>query len=147
MNRRSVLLFAAVAALALTAAGPAAGQTRPCVVAFVVDGDTFNCRDGTTVRLLGADAPEGGRFGNASRRALLTLAPVDSTVRLEVEGEKDSQGRTLAYVFAGEKMVNEVLVKLGYAFYRPDPDRTRYAPRLRAAEREAKQGRLGVWSL
>lgn len=145
MNRRFALLYAAVAALALTA-GPAAGQTRPCVVAFVVDGDTFNCRNGTTVRLLGVDAPEGGPFGDASRRALLTLAPVDATVRLEIEGEKDSQGRVLAYVFAGEKMVNEVLVRLGYAFYRPDPDHTRYSPLLRAAEREAKQGKLGVWS-
>lgn len=147
MNPRFALLYAAVAALALTAAGPVAGQTRPCVVAFVDDGDTFHCRDGTAVRLIGVDAPEGGRFGDASRRALLTLIPVDATVRLEVEGERDSQGRVEAYVFVGEKMVNEVLVKLGYAFYRPDPDRTRYAPRLRAAEREAKQGKLGVWSL
>jgi len=137
-------LLATALVLALPASGRAQGAE--CVVAYVLDGDTFNCRNGTTVRLLGTDAPEGGRFGDASRRALATLLPVDSRVRLEFDGERtDSNGRALAYVHTDGKMVNLVMVRLGYAFYRPDPDHPLHAAQLRAAEEEAKQARLGVW--
>lgn len=142
-----LLLAGMLTVLAWARPDPARAQEGGCVVAFVMDGDTFNCRDGTTVRLLGIDAPEGGRFGGAARRALATLLPVDSRVRLETEdGATDSDGRMLAYVFANGRMTNEVLVRLGYAFYRPDPDRARYAVELRRAEQVARSGRLGVWS-
>ncbi len=150
MNRsiRTLPFLTALAGMILVSAGSAHAQRGTCVVAYVVDGDTFNCRDGTTVRLLGADAPEGGRFGDAARRALATLLPVDGAVQLQEEGERhDSKGRLLAYVFLGEgKMANEVLVRLGYAYFRPDPDHPRYAARLRAAEEEARKAKLGVWS-
>ncbi|HUP19378.1 MAG TPA: thermonuclease family protein, partial [Gemmatimonadota bacterium] len=130
-------LLAAALVLVLPATGRA--QDAECVVAYVLDGDNFNCRNGRTVRLLGIDAPEGGRFGDASRRALATLLPVDARVRLEFDGERtDSEGRLRAYVFTNGRMVNQVMIRLGYAFFRPDPDHPRYAERLRAAEAEAK---------
>lgn len=142
---RRILLALAAFALALPVSARAQEQ-EGCVVAFVLDGDTFNCRDGTTVRLLGIDAPEGGRFGEAARRALATLLPVDSRVRLEFDAERtDGEGRTLAYVFSNGRMANEVMVRLGYAFFRPDPDHRRFSPQLRSAENEAKEARIGVW--
>lgn len=121
---------------------------RTCTVAFVVDGDTFNCRDGTTVRLFMVDAPEGGRFGDASRRALATLIPVDATVRIE-EGasERDSQGRLLGYVYLDDgRMVNDVMIRKGFAFFKPGSPDARHSERLRTAESIAKSGEIGVWA-
>lgn len=139
------LLLAALAALAVP--GEAAAQPTPCVVAFVVDGDTFNCRDGTSVRLIGVDAPEGGRVGTAARRALATLLPVESTVTLQTDQQvRDSNGRLLAYAYLPDgRMVNVILVELGYAFYRLNPPNDRHAAELRAAEDRAKEGKHGVW--
>ncbi len=121
---------------------------QQCAVAFVEDGDTFNCRDGTRVRLLMVDAPEGGRFGDASRRALSTLVPIDATVRLETDREvHDDQGRVRAYVYLDDgRMVNDVMIRKGFAFFKPSLPNERHADRLRAAEEIARQKGIGVWS-
>ena len=54
----------------------------------------------------------------------------------------------LAWVFVGERMLNEELVRAGLSpakvrdgYYSP------YRRRLRAAEDEAKAAELGIWSL
>ena len=128
---------------------PAAlGAQEACVVAHVVDGDTFNCRDGRNVRLLLADAPDAGRFGSLTRRALTALAPTGSSVRLETDSiPRDSQARLLAYVFLPDgRMINEILVREGFAFYEPSRENVRYAARLRAAEDAARSENRGVWA-
>ena len=58
--------------------GSAAAQSTPCVVERIADGDTFTCRDGRRVRLIGIDAPElaQGESGRQARAALRRLAPV-----------------------------------------------------------------------
>lgn len=150
---RAFRILAATAALAaVLAAAPAAAQEEPpagsCVVAYVVDGDTLNCEDGTRVRLLLVDAPEGGRFGGLARRALATLAPVGTKLTLETDStRRDASGRVLAYAFLADgRFVNETLIRLGYALFEPDPPNERYVERLRAAEEHAKENGLGVWS-
>ena len=144
------ILFLALLVGPLVADPVRAQEAAPsrCAVAFVVDGDTFNCRDGTSVRLLMVDAPEGGRFGEASRRALSTLVPVDSTVRLETDREvHDSQGRVRAYVYDGAgRMINERMIRKGFAFFEPSLPNERHAARLRAAEEAARSDGVGVWS-
>lgn len=146
--RRLAILVLTAAGLAALAPAPADAQSNRCRVAYVVDGDTFNCRDGTTVRLLLINAPDGGAYGDAARRALLTLLPVDATVSLEGDSvPRDGAGRRLAYVFLQDgRMANEVMVRLGYAFYKPDPPNERYARRLRSAEATAREGHLGLWA-
>lgn len=121
---------------------------EPCVVAHVLDGDSFNCTDGRSVRLLLVDAPDAGRFGSVARRALATFLPARSTVRLETDSiPQDEQGRTLAYVhLADGRLINEILVREGYAFYKPSRENDRYADRLRAAEEAAHREKEGVWS-
>lgn len=147
MRLVGIALIAAAAAL-LATAGAAVAQPRACTVAYVLDGDTFNCESGTTVRLILIDAPEGGSFGDASRRALATLLPVGSSVRLETDEEVvDGDGRLQAYVFLpNDQMANEVLLRLGYAFFEPAPPNRRYASRLRLAEERARELKLGVWA-
>ena len=104
------------------------------------------------VRMIGIDTPETvhphkgvERFGleaSAFAKAML----LDEEVELEFESEIwDKYGRLLAYIYAGESMVQEELLKngLAYAYLR--------FPFLRedafvAYELEAKQAKLGIWS-
>ena len=118
-----------------------------CIVAHVVDGDSLNCRDGRSVRLLLVDAPDAGRFGGVARRALVELAPTGSVVRLETDSiPRDEQGRTLAYVYLPDgRLINEILVREGFAFYKPSREHGRYADRMRAAEAAARGENRGVW--
>lgn len=117
-------------------------------MAYVVDGDTLNCRGGEHVRLFHVDAPEDGPFGDLARRALAALLPVGTTVQIETDGgSRDKQGRLLAYVLLEDgRMVNEMLIRQGYAFLKPTRNSDRHAERLRMAETHARENRLGVWT-
>ncbi|MEX0585134.1 MAG: thermonuclease family protein, partial [Pirellulales bacterium] len=109
------------------------------------------------VRLLGVDAPEsvhpqrpvepGGP--EASELAKKLVAEGGDQVRLQFDKERlDRYGRTLAYVWIQDKMLNEELIRAGVA--RAEL-RFRYAEpmkrRFRAAQEEARQARRGLWSL
>jgi micrococcal nuclease len=123
-------------------------ESFSCTVAFVIDGDSLNCRDGTKVRLLLVNAPESGPFGDLARRALVGLLPVGETFRIEIDRERrDKQGRVLGYVFLADgQMANELMIRQGYAFLKPSEDNRRYLPRLREAEAAARETRRGVWA-
>jgi micrococcal nuclease len=114
----------------------------------VIDGDSFNCRDGTKVRLLLVNAPESGPFGDLARRALVGLLPVGETFRIETDLERrDDQRRMLGYVFLQDgQMVNELMIRQGYAFLKPSEDNRRFLPRLREAEASARETRRGIWA-
>lgn len=126
----------------------AKAQTETCTVAFVLDGDTLNCRSGERIRLLLVDSPERGPFGTLARNALAALLPSGSEIRLELDEEsRDKRGRLLAYVFLPDgRMVNEMLIRQGYAFLKPSVVNRRHSARLRAAESSARKQRLGVWT-
>jgi micrococcal nuclease len=128
------------------------GQAPPdasCVIARVVDGDTFRCRDGTRVRLIGMDSPESGQ-GVAARQAtvaLLRMLPPGRRVRLERERRaRDRYGRLLADVWAGDTLVNEAMVLQGWAVVFTVPPDVRYLGRLRTAEAAARVARRGLWA-
>lgn len=149
MRAATIAILALLASsLAPLSASAQNAARRTCKVAYVVDGDTFNCRDGTTIRLSQVDAPEGGRFGDASRRALATLIPVDREVRVENAAEsRDDQGRLLGIVYLDDgRMVNDVMIRKGFAFFKPGSPDAPHADRLRTAENEARSAELGVWS-
>jgi micrococcal nuclease len=57
----------------------------------------------------------------------------------------DPFGRTLAYVWLGDELFNETLVREGYAFVTTYPPNVRYVDRFRAAQREARSALRGVW--
>lgn len=118
----------------------------------VSDGDTVTVHDSGRrqhkVRLLGVDAPEKNQdFGERSKQNLSDLV-FGKDVRVEYE-KQDRYGRTLGKVIVGGRSANLEQVKAGFAwFYRhyaddvPEADRTA----LDAAEREARQGKRGLWS-
>lgn len=146
-----------------------AGLTAPknVLVERVVDGDTLilstgrsvrapdNQRlDGARVRLIGVDTPEISRdsspgecFGEEARR--FTRSRVEGrVVQLEYDfttGLRDTYGRILAYVAVDGQVLNEALVREGYArVFRSFRFRNRNAYlNLEAAARGAS---VGLWS-
>lgn len=137
-------------------AGPAgeAGwipRTEWCTVDRIIDGDTLRCLETPDrVRLLLIDAPElsQGDWGEASRRRLARLIPDGTLTRLEIDvQERDIYGRILAYVYAPDgRMVNETMVREGYAIPVVYPPNVRYVELIRRAAEEARQARRGLWS-
>ncbi|MGA9159879.1 MAG: thermonuclease family protein [Actinomycetota bacterium] len=51
----------------------------------------------------------------------------------------------LAYVWLGNELFNETLIREGYAFVTTYPPNVRYVDRFRAALREARSADRGVW--
>ncbi len=67
-------------------------------------------------------------------------------MRLEFDVERiDPFDRTLAYVWLGDELFNETLVRRGYAFVTTFPPNVRYVDRFRAAQRDARSADRGVW--
>lgn len=121
-----------------------------------VDGDTLLLEDGQRVRLIGVDTPESVKpdtpvepWGpEASNFTKQFLREARNTVRLEFDRERtDDYGRLLAYVYAGERMLNEELLRqgLGTALLR-HPYAQAMKDRFKAAQREAQQANRGIWS-
>ena len=130
-------------------AGGAAAQPSPCLVERIADGDTFTCRDGRRVRLIGIDTPElrQGEPGRRAREALARLAPPGSAVRLEPDvASRDRYGRELAHVWRGSRLVSEALVLEGWAMLYTVPPNVKYAGRLERAQKKARAAGAGLWA-
>lgn len=144
-------LFVAVATLYATSACAQPAPTRvACTVRTVSDGDTLRCAEGNRVRLLLIDAPERDQepFGQQARAALLALAPIGSVLYLEYDVQpRDQFGRTLAYVFdAKGLMINDAIVRAGWAEVLVYAPNVRYVERIRGARDEARAAKRGLWA-
>ena len=132
----------------IASAGPTAGggSRDNALVTRVVDGDTVEARFGgrpLTVRLIGIDTPESVAPDQpvqclAHQASAYTTERLEGArVRLQFDLERiDPFGRTLAYVWLGDELFNETLVREGYAFVTTYPPNVRYVDRFRAAQRE-----------
>ena len=115
-------------------------------VVGVTDGDTITVLDGTTpvkVRLNGIDSPEKGQpFGARAKQLTSKLAfGIDVTVR---PLGRDRYGRVLGEVILPDgRVLNRELVAAGMAWHyaRYSKDET-----LARLERQARKGRVGLWS-
>jgi len=118
----------------------------------VVDGDTIELDNGETVRYIGMDAPEvkdGGEiecYANESKERNKELVE-GKRVKMEKDvSDKDKYDRLLRYVYVDGKMVNELLVREGFASvatYSPDVKNKNI---LIEAERLAREEAAGLWS-
>lgn len=125
-------------------------ETERCVVTRIVDGDTFDCRGGPRVRLIGIDTPELSQvpYGAQASEALAELMPVGTEVALERDVElRDRYGRRLAYVWRDGAMVNWAMVRNGWAVLLTYPPNVQYVDRFEAAERAARAEGVGLWSV
>lgn len=122
----------------------------------VIDGDTLLLANRARVRLQGVDTPETvkpnhavERFGpEAAEFTRHFVAQAGGVVRLQFDRERiDKYGRFLAYVWAGDRMLNEELVREGLA---TAETQYRYSnsmkTRFRRAEDDARAARRGIWS-
>ncbi|MEZ0332853.1 MAG: thermonuclease family protein [Gemmatimonadales bacterium] len=137
------MMLALMLSLILTATPPG-----DCVIRRIVDGDTFYCADGRKVRLIGIDSPElgQGKSGRDARDVLQGLMPLGRSVRLEADAApRDRWGRTLAWAWSGNRLVNEAMVRGGWAVLYTVPPNVKYAGRLERAQKEAREARAGLW--
>jgi micrococcal nuclease len=125
------------------------------------------------IRYIGVDAPEihhpikgeepGGREAAEVNRRLVGGARCSPSrgwgpagrgapllcgrhVRLELDVRtRDRYGRLLAYVWAGDTMVNAELVRLGYAQVMTVPPNVKYQRLFLELQREARESHRGLW--
>jgi micrococcal nuclease len=139
------------------------GNLTTARVTRVVDGDTLKARlpgqdEEQTIRIIGVDTPETKDpnrevtcYGaETTAKAEDLIDRVQGQVELEkVISETDRYGRLLRYVWLpnsdGRTMLNEELVKGGYARAVVFPPDVKYRDRFSAEEARAKQQHLGLW--
>ena len=119
------------------------------------------------VRLIGIDAPESKKnpktyrdaertgesvesiieLGKKSTAFVKNRLPVGTEVRLELDvQQRDKYGRTLAYVYLPDgTMLNELIVREGYAQVMTIPPNLRYQELFIEAEKEARGSQRRLW--
>ncbi|MBW4563826.1 MAG: thermonuclease family protein [Mojavia pulchra JT2-VF2] len=101
------------------------------------------------VRLIGIDAPDIRQrpWGENARQALETLiGGAEQVVTLEFDLEaKDKVNRTLAYVWKDKVLLNEEIVKQGYALFVGRSPNHKYDQRLERAQQWARLMGQGIW--
>ena len=157
----SLVLLLALAALQLwrpeffQRAAPRALEAGTYRVARVVDGDTLVLADPPEhMRLIGADTPETVKPNwpvepwGPEAAAFTKQFVAGGVVRLEFDGQpRDKYGRILAYVWVGDRMLNEELIRAGLAraelqYHYSSSMKARF----RRAEAAARADRRGIWS-
>jgi endonuclease YncB( thermonuclease family) len=142
-----------------TASAAAPVVTARGIVTTVVDAQTLLVRGVGNVRLMGVTPlrdpsrkpkPDDDLFGDEADRATRRLV-AGHRVRIEIEGTGPAARPggvvpAAAWVFLQDgTLLNEQLVRRGYARVGTLPKESRYGERLRAAEQEARAGRRGIW--
>ncbi len=101
------------------------------------------------VRLLGIDAPERdqGSAGHQATEYLEPLAPPGQKLRLEFNRmRRDRYERLLAYAWLPDgRMVNEEMVRGGYAVAFLLAPKHKHRRRIEAAQNDARRRGAGLW--
>ena len=121
-------------------------------VTRAVDGDTIEIEGGEKVRYIGIDTPETVDprkpvqcFGIEASKKNKELVE-GKTVRLEKDiTDRDKYSRLLRYIWVDELFVNLELVKQGFATSYTYPPDIKYQEEFLAAEKEARENKLGLW--
>lgn len=141
-----------IAASAALATHPASLAMEKFKVSRVIDGDTIEIAGGRRVRYIGIDTPETvdprkpiqcfGQEASAKNKELVE----GKEVGLEKDiSETDKYGRLLRYVYLQDLLVNDYLVRQGYAHASSYPPDIKYQDQLHQAEQEARQAQRGLW--
>lgn len=144
---------------------PSEPSSEARIVAFeaevtrVVDGDTVELSTGEKLRYIGMNTPE-----SVDKRKGIQCFGIEASnynkelvdgkkVWLEKDvSDKDMYGRLLRYVYLDDpntlekpRMVNEILVKGGYAAAYTFPPDVKYKDKFLAAQKEAREAKRGLW--
>jgi micrococcal nuclease len=155
---------------AIIGASPVLRENGLHKVVRILDGDTLVIRHNgrpEKIRLIGIDAPESSvnpktkkdaartngdmrtitEMGKESTRFVKTIVKPGDPVTLEFDRRtRDKYGRLLGYVYLTDgRMLNEEIVKAGYAGLLTYPPNVKYQDRLLRAYREARENNRGLW--
>lgn len=109
----------------------------------VVDGNSFETKDGRRIRLLGIDAPELESCMGLQAKEALEIMIEEKVVSLK-DQVRDDYGRNLANVFVASTFVNKEMIKRGLGKYNSGDKK--YEEELKNAYLEAKDKELGIFS-
>lgn len=134
---------------------PTPGGLTSVAVQRVVDGDTLRLADGRNVRMIGLNTPELGKRGRSDepfavvarkRLEVLVGASNGRVGLLPGKERKDRYGRTLAHVYGADGTNFEAqMLAEGLGFQVAVAPNVDLVSCQQAAERIARQARLGVW--
>lgn len=102
----------------------------------------------TQVRLIGIDAPDLQQqpWGQAARTELQKMIG-SKPVILEFDLQtKDAFKRQLAHVWQDQLLLNEQVVKAGWALFEPRSPNQKYDQRLERAQEQARLMGQGIWN-
>lgn len=119
-------------------------ETEVAKVERVIDGDTIEIENKTSVRLLGINTPEKGEKYYNEAKDFLEMVLLNKTIELKFGKDRyDKYKRLLAYVFVDGKNVNKELVDEGYAnFYFPSGKDRYYLSFVKAWEHCLKNNKF-----
>ncbi len=140
------------------------------IVIKIIDGDTLWVHYGVQrekVRLIGIDTPESKvntkakrdaersgqdikiitSMGKRARKYVSNLVKPGDKVTIEFDVEqRDRYGRLLGYVYLSNgKMLNEEIVKAGYATVMTIPPNVKYKDKFLRAYKEARERKRRLW--
>lgn len=149
---------------------PEVREPITATVIKVVDGDTLKIRysgQEESVRLIGIDTPESKANKKAKSDAEKSKSDVKTITSMGKEAvrftaglvkpgdeiiiefdvrQRDQYGRLLGYVYLfNGKMLNEVIIKAGYANVMTYPPNVRYQEKFLNAYRESRESKRGLW--
>ena len=152
-------------------AGPRLPDQGGNRVIKIVDGDTLSIEykgRAENIRLIGIDTPESRinkkarkdaarnsedvaavtKMGKEATRFVKTLVKPGDPIAIEFDRQpRDKYGRLLGYVYLSDgKMLNEEIVKAGYASLMTYPPNVKYQDRFLRAYREARENNRGLWN-
>jgi micrococcal nuclease len=164
---RKLLIIAVVLFSLLTANSCAQQKTT---VTRIIDGDTLKVSyKGQTenIRLIGIDTPESRinkktkkdakrsgqdiktiiAMGNSATEYVEGLVKAGDIVSIEFDvQERDRYGRLLGYVYLSNgKMLNEEIVKAGYANVMTIPPNVKYKDKFLRSYKHAREMKVGLW--
>lgn len=113
-------------------------------VVKVWDGDTFDLKNGTRVRLLDLDSPETGLCGYDESKKRLEELVLGKFVTVK-EKAYEPYNRDQGLVYAGDKLINEIMLKEGWGRIKYNPSSQH--ERLKAAAKSAKENQRGIFGL
>ena len=168
-NKCSLIISAIIFVLLATNAH--SQNLEHCKVSRIVDGDTIYCitneNEEEKVRLIGVDAPESiitqkaykdsdrtgdsietiKKMGMKSKEFVESRLQIGTGIKLEFDIQKKGKyGRTMAYVFLPDgTMLNELLVKEGYAQVSTYTPNVKYEKLFIEAQKSARENKRGLW--
>lgn len=118
----------------------------------IIDGDTIIIEGGMRVRYIGINSPEltGTKddvqcFSIESTKRNKQLVE-NKIIQLEKDvSDTDKYDRLLRYVYVSGVMINEQLVREGFAYTKAYPPDIKHQSKLKSAEEEAIRFKSGLW--